>query len=266
MGGTNTPYRYADIPINTTYNPQYPDRNMKSIRRLMLQHLLLFIAVIALLEGIAFADDDGSTAAKNTDKMDDVDTKDFEEFLMACSQGDIDKVKEFVQKDTQYYVTAYSKNGGESCLHVAGILGQATVTRYILQHGGNPDQRSQNIQHGLRMTPLSWNVYGNHIENVQLLLQAGATVNLDFDYMVDGTLQKVTVFDLLLYINSDIDLENSTDTEDETNTSNKSQDKLMNQKKARSMRDLLLQYSAKRYSDFDEVYNDDSKNDIKVEL
>lgn len=225
---------------------------------MMLQHMLLLLTVLALLDGIAFADGDGSSAAKNTEKMDDVD---FEEFLMACSKGEIDKVKEFVQKDTQYYVTAYSKNGGESCLHVAGILGQATVTRYILQQGGNPNQRSQNIQHGLRMTPLSWNVYGNHIENVHLLLQAGAIVNLDFDYMVDGTLQKVTVFDLLLYIHSDIGLENSTETADETNTSNKNQDELINQQKARSMRDLLLQYGAKRYSDLDQVYND-----VKVEL
>lgn len=251
---------------NIHYNPQSPGPTMKSIKRLMLQHLLLFLMVMVLLQRITFADDDGSTATKNTDKMHDVDTKDFEEFLMACSTGDINKVKEFVQKDTQYYVTAYSKNGGESCLHVAGILGQATVTRYILQHGGNPDQRSQNIQHGLRMTPLSWNVYGNHIENVQLLLQAGANVNLDFDYTVDGTLQKVTVFDLLLYIHSDIDLENSTETVDETNTNNENQEKLMNQKKARSMRDLLLQYGAKRYSDLDEINNDNSKNDIKVEL
>jgi hypothetical protein len=187
-----------------------------------------------------------------------VDTKDFETFLMACSQGDIDTVREYVQNnDTKHYVTAYSKNGGESCLHVAGILGQATVTQYILQNGGNPNQRSQNIPHGLRMTPLSWNVYGNHIENVQLLLTAGANANLDFDYIIDGTQQKVTVLDLLLYIHG-IDFRN-----DHESTADEKE-------AVRAMHDLLLQHGAQRYSDLQQVHpiieHDASAGNHKSEL
>ena len=33
------------------------------------------------------------------------------------------------------------------------------------------------------MHPLSWNVYGGHVENIRLLLQYGANVNADFDSM-----------------------------------------------------------------------------------
>jgi ankyrin repeat protein len=33
------------------------------------------------------------------------------------------------------------------------------------------------------MHPLSWNVYGGHVDNIQLLLENGASVNADFDSM-----------------------------------------------------------------------------------
>lgn len=33
------------------------------------------------------------------------------------------------------------------------------------------------------MHPLSWNVYGGHVDNIKVLLENGATVNLDFDSM-----------------------------------------------------------------------------------
>ena len=33
------------------------------------------------------------------------------------------------------------------------------------------------------MHPLSWNVYGGHVDNIQVLLENGASVNLDFDSM-----------------------------------------------------------------------------------
>mmetsp|Transcript_19979 Transcript_19979/g.20295 ORF Transcript_19979/g.20295 Transcript_19979/m.20295 type:complete len:82 (-) Transcript_19979:405-650(-) len=48
------------------------------------------------------------------------------------------------------------------------------------------------------MHPLSWNVYGGHFENVVLLLEAGAEINADFDYIVgaDAEKKKVTVLDI----------------------------------------------------------------------
>jgi ankyrin repeat protein len=44
------------------------------------------------------------------------------------------------------------------------------------------------------MHPLSWNVYGGHVESVKLLLESGAQVNADVD-SGDGSGSKITVLD-----------------------------------------------------------------------
>jgi ankyrin repeat protein len=160
----------------------------------------------------------------------------FDEFLMACSKGDMQIVENEVREHPEY-VLGQSRNG-ESCLHVAGILGQADVTRFILQHGGNPNQRST-YEHGLRMTPLSWNVYGKHLSNVRLLLDAGADVNLDFDYMENGEKIIVTVLDLLYVIEIFSENDAHSDGRNDTAVDRKHYD----------MRDLLLRHGAKRYQD-----------------
>ena len=49
------------------------------------------------------------------------------------------------------------------------------------------------------MHPLSWNVYGGHVANVDLLLKHGADVNLDFDGMGPDTPQ-VTALDVVLQL------------------------------------------------------------------
>ena len=47
------------------------------------------------------------------------------------------------------------------------------------------------------MHPLSWNVYGGHYDNIELLLQHGANVNADFDLKAgDDTI--ITVLDVNL--------------------------------------------------------------------
>lgn len=46
------------------------------------------------------------------------------------------------------------------------------------------------------MHPLSWNVYGGHLENIRLLLENGADVNLDFDSMTQPTCP-VAILDVL---------------------------------------------------------------------
>jgi hypothetical protein len=67
----------------------------------------------------------------------------------------------------------------------------------VLQAGGDANIRST-FTGGLRMTPLSWNVYGGHLEAAKVLLQHGAQVNLDFD-APNGkdSIKKVTVYDAL---------------------------------------------------------------------
>ena len=49
------------------------------------------------------------------------------------------------------------------------------------------------------MHPLSWNVFGGHVENVRVLLENGADVNVDFDSMVDKE-QSVTATDVALQL------------------------------------------------------------------
>jgi ankyrin repeat protein len=48
------------------------------------------------------------------------------------------------------------------------------------------------------MHPLSWNVYGGHIDNIRLLLEYGANVNLDFDSMKPTDYTPTTVLDVVI--------------------------------------------------------------------
>ena len=82
-------------------------------------------------------------------------------------------------------------------MHLTGIYGYAPVTKYLLEQGADPNIRSTYAE-GLRMHPLSWNVYGGHLENIELLLKYGANVNLDFDGM--GGTGAVTALDVTLQL------------------------------------------------------------------
>jgi ankyrin repeat protein len=121
------------------------------------------------------------------------------EFFFFCSSGKLDLVAEAL-RDHPEWVNRRTKNG-ETCLHLTGIYGHAPVTRLLLEGGADPNARST-YSMGLRMHPLSWNVYGGHVENIELLLEYGADVNLDFDSMKrdssdDGGDSAVTSFDVL---------------------------------------------------------------------
>lgn len=113
-----------------------------------------------------------------------------DDFLQACSKGKMDVIKKYI-KEHPDWVNGRSDTG-ETCLHVAGIEGHADVTGFILEHGGDPNARST-YKAGLRMHPLSWNVYGQHTESIKLLLEGGADVNLDFDDSRGG---HITVTDM----------------------------------------------------------------------
>jgi Ankyrin repeats (3 copies) len=155
----------------------------------------------------------------------------FEHFLTACAEGNL-QVVEILLEEHPDIVTGQSRQG-ESCLHAAGIYGQTAVTKLVLQHGGNPNQRSTFAQ-GLRMTPLSWNVYGGHVETARALLEAGGNVNMDFDHMTStGELELFTALDLLY---SNMPASTGKDTGQDTYY-----------KKQADMRDLLLKHGAKQY-------------------
>ena len=119
-------------------------------------------------------------------------------FLNACTEGKLDEI-EAALKEHPTWVHGRSESG-ETCLHVAGIKGQAQVSRLILKLGGDVNVRST-FAHGLRMHPLAWNVYGGHVENVRVLLEEGrADVNLDYD---DAKGLPITVLDTILDIAPD---------------------------------------------------------------
>lgn len=74
---------------------------------------------------------------------------------------------------------------------MAAIPGSDKVTKLLLESGADPNVRTT-FDGGLRMHPLSWNVYGGHYENIKLLLEHGAEVNADVD---DGKGEIITVLD-----------------------------------------------------------------------
>lgn len=124
----------------------------------------------------------------------DNDEKPGSDFFHACSGGELETVVQSLL-DHPDWVNASTDNG-ETCLHLTGIYGQTEITSLLLKKGANPNVRST-FDEGLRMHPLSWNVYGGHVGNIQLLLEHGADVNLDFDSM-GKTAAPVTSLDILL--------------------------------------------------------------------
>jgi len=116
------------------------------------------------------------------------------DFFNACSGGDVDQVAKSLEEHPTW-INAFTENG-ETCLHLTGIYGHSAVTKLLLKKGADPNIRST-YEMGLRMHPLSWNVYGGHLDNIELLLEFGADINLDFDSMKgDGV--AVTSLDVLL--------------------------------------------------------------------
>jgi ankyrin repeat protein len=136
---------------------------------------------------------------------------------------------------------------GETCLHVAGIYGAAAVTRAVLQAGADPNVRST-YEHGLRMHPLSWNVYGGHVTNAQLLLEHGADPNLDVDPMENGASPE-TVLDIVQRILGAFD-ENYKDNDNQNEDSRYTA--------FREIEKLLLKYDAKNFAALNSV--DDSSH------
>lgn len=126
-------------------------------------------------------------------------------------------------------------------MHVAGIEGASTVTLFLLQAGADPDVRST-YQYGLRMHPLSWNVYGGHVKNVQLLLDFGADPNLDVDSMErNGNDERETVLEIVQRILKAFEDDNNNNKEDDARYN-----------AFREIQRLLLERGAKRYAELSE--------------
>jgi hypothetical protein len=194
---------------------------------------LWLLPLLLLLLLVSSNTSNNAAAAAAADQQ--PDNEYFDNFLHACTNGEMDVIEIALTEDP-HYVHQKSKMG-ESCLHVAGIKGQTAVTQRLLLAGADPNVRSD-YEHGLRMHPLSWNVYGGHVETARALLQGGADVNLDIDHMIRPT-EKVTVLDLVLAMLQGYEGDEEKYKQQEDSAIGKHF----------RMRDLLLEFGAKRYKD-----------------
>lgn len=159
-----------------------------------IDHMLLWMIKIGLfvlfltLPQVVLSDDEHAASPSS-------------DFFFACSGGKLEEIKTYLT-DHPGWINGRSENG-EACLHLTGIDGHTDVTEYLLVHGADPNIRST-YEGGLRMHPLSWNVYGGHIGNVELLLKYGADPNLDFGSMVAAN-EDVTALDVVLQLIENID-------------------------------------------------------------
>ena len=131
-------------------------------------------------------------------------------------------------------------------LQVAGIYGQPDISRLLLQAGANPNVPST-FEYGLRMTPLSWNVYAGHVENARVLLEQGqADVNMDFDAMgpPSSSPRLVTCYDVVLEILDTFPSDGGGDARQEAFL---------------DMKALLEKNGAKRYTDLQEEKQEESE-------
>lgn len=140
--------------------------------RLRLLLPLLFVAVIhVVISGAALELDDALS----------------EEYFFACSGGKTDTVRALLDRHGKDLANATTKDG-ETCLHLASIdtTGQAVhITRALLAAGADPNVRTA-YEQGQRMHPLSWHVYAGNHDVVELLLDAGGSINDDFDLYPPG--------------------------------------------------------------------------------
>lgn len=119
---------------------------------------------------------------------------------------------------------------GETCLHLTGIYGNERAAKFLLAQSTIDVNIRSTYAKGLRMHPLSFCVYGGHLENARLLLEAGADVNLDVDGMEGSRGMVVTPLDIV----SDI-LEGPDKAES----------------KFKKMKELLLEFGGKHYADIE---------------
>ena len=172
-------------------------------------HFLSVPSVLLTLQSVSVSLSVPLTVAQENGNAPDSDFS----FYDACVNGKMDILHSAMETNPLWVNKATAD--GEHCLHLAAIQGQPEVTAYMLKLGADPNVRTT-FAAGLRMHPLSWNVYAGHYETVKVLLDGGANINLDFDDMGDKP-NKVTVLDVSTRLvkadkaNGDVDKEDRFD-------------------------------------------------------
>jgi len=94
----------------------------------------------------------------------------------------------FIKRLSPFIELAKVKSSdGETCLHLTAISGSVAIAKAAIAAGGDLNARAT-CEECLRMTPLSWLTYGGKYELIEVLLKAGADINLTFDGFEDGQL------------------------------------------------------------------------------
>ena len=179
-----------------------------------LRSLLLLVAVVLI---------SSSCPATPTAAAIDLDESLSNEYFFACSGGKTDTVRKLLDRHGKDLANARTKEG-ETCLHLCSIdtTGQAVhIARALLEAGADPNVRTT-FEQGQRMTPLSWHTYAGNYDIVELLLDAGATINDDFDlYPPNAPVQTiVTAMDIAEKLSGVEDMAESVEKEETDKNSN----------------------------------------------
>mmetsp|Transcript_15884 Transcript_15884/g.23307 ORF Transcript_15884/g.23307 Transcript_15884/m.23307 type:complete len:203 (-) Transcript_15884:444-1052(-) len=170
-----------------------------------------------------------------------------ESFFFACSSGNVEEATRYVKENPEL-ATAITKDG-ETGLHLAAISSNFEISKLLLEHGADPNARTTH-EHGLRMHPLSWNVYGGNHEIIDLLLKHGADVNADFDSQKE---KKITVLDL---VEQALEMVKNIPEDEIESAKTRGVDHALPHTKSR---ELLLANGAKRYED---LHHEDYKDEL----
>jgi ankyrin repeat protein len=122
-------------------------------------------------------------------------------FRNYCAEGDLENVLKLL-KDGEDPNQVLNESGNqvesETPLHLACIRGYSKIVKSLLDYGADPNPRATGLK-SLRMTPLTWCVYGgkSHSAAVEELLIGGADPNLVVD---DEQGNKITPLDIAIKI------------------------------------------------------------------
>ncbi|KAJ7390422.1 hypothetical protein OS493_025121 [Desmophyllum pertusum] len=94
-----------------------------------------------------------------------------EAFVWACKNGDLDQIKEIVEKPG--FVIDTELQNGRNGLHFAADYGQKEVIEYLLSKGASINRPDK---HGI--TPLLASIFESKTACVKFLIEKGADKNL----------------------------------------------------------------------------------------
>ena len=179
-----------------------------------LRSLLLLVTVVLI---------SSSCPATPTAAAIDLDESLSNEYFFACSGGKTDTVRKLLDGHGKDLANLKTKEG-ETCLHLCSIdtTGQAVhIARALLEAGADPNVRTT-FEQGQRMTPLSWHTYAGNYDIIELLLDAGANINTDFDlHPPSAPVQTiVTALDIAEKLSGVEDMAESVEKEEKNKNSN----------------------------------------------